>query len=263
MRLTYIYHDCFVLETSQAVVVFDYWRDSEETKRGCLPRFFDWLPHDLPVYVMVSHHHKDHYTRDIFEWDRLRSGIHYVLSYDTAKSARPYISADSHYAGHKVAESQVSVLRPGERVVLQGLTVHAYGSTDTGNSWVVESGGHSVMHAGDLNAWIWKDESTEAEVRKALGDYQAVLRTIAAEWPELDVCMFPVDSRIGTDYWTGAAMLVRAINVRRFFPMHFELGESAEEVKRRHHDAADFEAYANWERGEYIMLGSGGSWAKA
>lgn len=258
MRLTYIYHDCFVLETSQAVVVFDYWRDPAGTARGELPGFFASLPVEVPVYVMVSHHHKDHYSRDIFEWDRLRAGIHYILSRDTARSARPYISADSHYAGHKVAAAQVTVLRPGERAVLPGLKVYAYGSTDTGNSWVVESGGLSAMHAGDLNAWIWKDESTEAEVRKALGDYRAVLRAVAADWPRLDVCMFPVDSRIGTDYWTGAALLVRAIEVGVFFPMHFELGESTEEVKQRHRDAADFGAYANQERGEYVMLGNGG-----
>ena len=258
MQLTYIYHDCFVLETSQAVVIFDYWRDPAGTERGRLPRFFDSLPDGIPVYVMVSHHHKDHYTRDIFEWTHLRSDIHYILSRDTAKSARPYITPDSHYAGHKVGAEQVTVLSPGESVTLPSLTVHAYGSTDIGNSWVVESDGLSLMHAGDLNACIWKDESTEEEVNKALADYRAVLDVIAAEWPRLDVCMFPVDSRIGNDYWTGAAMLVRAIDVAYFFPMHFELGETRAEVAQRHQDAADFRAYANRERGEYIFLESGG-----
>lgn len=65
----------------------------------------------------------------------------------------------------------------------------------------------------------------------------------------------PVDSRIGTDYFTGAAMLVRSIDVRHFFPMHFALG-SEEEQRHRRRDALAFDLYANPDRGEYIGLAS-------
>lgn len=256
MTLIYIHHDCFVLVTSRAAVVFDYWRAPLSEGREGLPRFFDLIGPQLPVYVLVSHHHKDHYTRDIFGWDALRPGLHYVLSRDTAKAARPYITPGSHWSGHKVDPSRVTVMQPGDEVQLPGLDVHAYGSTDIGNSWVVTTCGRAVMHAGDLNAWIWKDESTPDEVRQALSAYNSILMTIGQRWPRLDVAMFPVDSRIGSEWWTGAKMLVDTIDVGHFVPMHFELADSEAELTQRHLDAADFRPYANPRRGEYIALQS-------
>lgn len=111
-----------------------------------------------------------------------------------------------------------------------------------------------MFHAGDLNAWVWKDESTPAEVNAAMNAYLECLRPIAEAAPRLDIAMMPVDSRLGRDYWEGAAELVRRIDVAHFFPMHFELADDAATLRRRHADAARFEAYANPDRGEYISL---------
>ena len=49
MKVTYIYHSCFLVETSDFYCLFDYYR-------GTLPT----LEKNKPVYVFSSHGHGDH-----------------------------------------------------------------------------------------------------------------------------------------------------------------------------------------------------------
>lgn len=254
LTLTYICHSCFLLDTPDCAVVFDYWKDPT-AEDSAHPRFLDTIPPDKPFYVVVSHHHKDHFVKEIFDWKPPFSHIHYILSKDVARHARHYLKANSLYRGVKLDAEDYTVMRPGDTFTDSSITVKAFGSTDTGNSYVVDLDGRHIFHAGDLNAWMWKDESSPAEVAEAIQAYNRILAGIASEYPALDIAMMPVDSRIGTDYFTGAAMLVRIIDVRRFIPMHFALG-SEEEQRRRRRDALAFDLYANPNRGEYIGLAS-------
>lgn len=257
--LTYIWHDCFVLRLpGVGTVIFDYWRDPRE-KRVTEPVWLRELKksHER-VWVLVSHHHKDHFVRKIFDWCRDWPEVHYVISRDTADMMSYRLRSDALWANKRIPESQVTVLEPDETWSDGLLTVHAFGSTDIGNSYVVEGGGLKVFHAGDLNAWIWKDESTEEEVNEELKKYEDILETIAVEFPRLDVTMMPVDSRIGSEYYTGARMLVRRIDVDLFIPMHFGLGD-IDELAKREADAMRFDLYANPDRGRYVSLASPGA----
>lgn len=265
----YIWHDCFVVRHAGVNLVFDYWREppggapgqSHDIGKG-YPAFLDGLDPDMPLYVFVSHSHKDHYNPEIFDWSSRFPKVHYVVSRDVMKRCRHIASATSVYAGQKIDPSQITALSPGETACFGDVTVAAFPSTDIGVSYLVGVGEKRFFHAGDLNAWIWLDESTEAEVRKALGDYRACLRDIgafldahprgAAEY-QIDYCFFPVDSRIGREYYTGARMFTEKLGVGRFFPMHFGLGDE-EEQRLRMRDALRFEAYAVERTGEYIPL---------
>ena len=60
IKTIYIYHDCFVIKTVEAVLVFDFWKDPYQN--GSLPNPLMEVDKDLPVYVFVSHGHKDHYN---------------------------------------------------------------------------------------------------------------------------------------------------------------------------------------------------------
>ena len=53
MKLTYIFHSCFVVETQSCVLVFDYWMDPAD----CLPEI---LSKGKPVYVLS-------YTMSLFD----------------------------------------------------------------------------------------------------------------------------------------------------------------------------------------------------
>lgn len=258
--VTYIWHDGFLVTTAAANFVFDYWLDSDGHNRE-LPGCVETLPRDAPLYVLVSHGHKDHFNRHIFAWASHFSDIHYIVSNDVMKRVRHVVSETSVYVGPKVRPSAVNALRPGEVFDDGRVRIMAFPSTDIGNSYMAEVAGCRIFHAGDLNAWIWKDESTEKEINKAMGDFRACLREIRKYidlLPEgadraIDFAFFPVDSRIGTDYYAGASEFVKEFYVRHFFPMHFSLGD-AEEREWRRADALRFDLYANLLRGEYIPL---------
>ena len=50
MRLTYIFHSGFVIETQSCILIFDYWLDPT----GVIPKA---LSTQKPVYVFASHVH--------------------------------------------------------------------------------------------------------------------------------------------------------------------------------------------------------------
>lgn len=252
--LKYIWHDCFFFESDNLSIVFDFWIDPLESNDE-LPLFLNKIDKQKPLYVLVSHHHKDHYTKKIFEWEKRFEHVKFIISKDVAISARHILCGDSIYKGFKPSTSSVVVLKPGEKYLDNLLNVEAFGSTDIGNSYAVTLfTGETIFHAGDLNAWIWKDESTEAEVNEELEKFNKILDDVYDAHKSFDYCMFPVDSRIGSEYYTGAKIFVRRFDVRRFFPMHFGLGDPDKEQKKYRFDAAQVENYANRERGEYICL---------
>lgn len=255
LELTYIHHDCFLLRTAKAAFVFDYWLDPTASNTE-VPEFLSLLNPDMPLYVFVSHHHKDHFNRCIFAWQKLLPQVHFIISRDAAGACRYMLRQGGTYKGFRPTPESVSVMRPGDDWSDNVLSVRAFGSTDTGNSYLLEVDGRRIFHAGDLNAWMWKDESTPAQVAAAIRDYERCLAPIAEAAPHVDVAMMPVDSRLGSDYWEGAARLVRRIDVAHFFPMHFELADDEEQLRQRRRDAAAFRQYANPDRGEYIALQS-------
>lgn len=252
-QLTYIHHDCFVaVADGVGSVVFDYWKDPAG-ENAVRPPMLDLIPKGLPCLVLVSHHHKDHFNRDIFEWADEFPLMHYVVSKDVAKMIRHMLRPDSIWKGTRVSSERITILTPGEKFQQGRFLVEAFGSTDIGNSYLVTlDGDFRMFHAGDLNAWIWKDESTEAEVDAALSGYWCKLEPLVHRFarytvrPALDVAMFPVDSRIGSEYWTGAKIFLEAFdNTALFLPMHFGLGETPEQVEKFKRDARDFRRYCN------------------
>ena len=261
--LTYIWHDCFVYRSADCVIVFDYWCNPHRPYNLSGQHFDEYLMetarvHDdeyLPVYFIVSHHHKDHFNKNIFEWSRRLPRVHYIISKDVERAVKYMLKPDSTYKGpNKVEPQLVTTIRPGEQYTDELIRVHAFGSTDIGNSYVVEADGLRIFHAGDLNAWIWRDESTESENRQALCDYLSKLEDIAQQFESLDVAMFPVDAREGLDAWEGAFRLVHRIDVSQFIPMHFCLYETDKQQIEYIRKATDFARYANPEHGCYCAM---------
>lgn len=248
-KITYIWHDCFVIESDVCFFIFDFWKDPQN-------KIFDVINTDKPVYIFVSHHHKDHFNRDIFKWaSLLKYDVTYIISNDTAKASKYLFNKNSTYSGAlKVDSSIVKILKEGELFEDELIKVHAYGSTDIGCSYLINIQGNYIFHAGDLNAWIWKDESTQDEIDKALEEYKSKISPIHNITNDITFAMFPVDSRIGTDFWEGAKIFVHEFNIKHFFPMHFALADDNKELTERINDAIEFQNYANSQRGEYHAL---------
>lgn len=252
MKLTYIFHSGFVLETNQSILIFDFWMDPVGIMESVLQS-------KKPLYVLSSHFHEDHFNRDIFEWKKIKPNITYILSKDILRHRRASKDeADAWLAkGASWADDRISV--------------RALGSTDSGVSWIVETEGKRIFHAGDLSNWyarflpdavpgqtIYSEELTEQREPSSLlgwlsrdgsrrSQFEEYIDPIAHEKQFLgelkdirkvadgfDLVMFPVDGRIGRSssarllptgrkngYTLGGRQFIERFKVGLFVPMHF------------------------------------------
>ena len=77
----------------------------------------------------------------------------------------------------------------------------------------------SIFHAGDLNFWHWRDESTTREIAEAEEEFQRAVEPIRQE--NIDVAFFPVDPRQGQMYDAGANYFIMSVKPRLLIPMHY------------------------------------------
>lgn len=207
MQLTYIYHSCYLIEAEQFNLVFDFFKDSGD-KPGVGIIHDRILKDKKPLYVLSSHFHPDHFNREILQWKNRKTNITYIFSKDILEN-------------NKAGINDATYIDKGEEYKDEQLYIKAFGSTDVGISFYLELEGKRIFHAGDLNNWHWKDESTEEEVAEAEAFYEKELGDLSDAVKELDIAMFPVDPRLGADFMKGAAQFIHAIRVSFIAPMHF------------------------------------------
>ncbi|MCQ2458337.1 MAG: hypothetical protein MJ142_06370 [Clostridia bacterium] len=214
MTVTHYYHSGFSVACDDIILIFDYWlgeenelRDSEQITAAELEKYNE-------IYVFISHEHIDHLDPVVYTW-RDQVPVMYIVSSDMPVGTR----------GKRMA--------PGEFARLsENVSVRAFDSTDLGVSFLVDIKGIRVFHAGDLNFWHWRDESTAADIAEAEEEYTKVLHTL--EGQDIDVCMFPVDPRQGGMYDAGANYFILTVKPRLMIPMHyFHRGDIAMEFARR------------------------------
>ena len=99
------------------------------------------------------------------------------------------------------------------------MTVKAFDSTDPGVSFLVEFRGLNVFHAGDLNFWHWRDESTLPEIEEADAEFRKALEPVTKE--QIDLAFFPLDPRQGTMFEAGANFFILSAKPRIMIPMHY------------------------------------------
>jgi L-ascorbate metabolism protein UlaG (beta-lactamase superfamily) len=182
-------------------MIFDYFRDSGGLAANGAAQS------RKPVYVFVSHSHADHFNPDIFLWTASRE-ITYILSKD--------IGGELKQPGKKII-----LLEKGESYDDGVIYAKAYGSTDEGVSFFVRTANETLFHAGDLNNWHWRGESTPEEARNAENYFLMELKDISNEIKAVDLAMFPTDPRLGGGFLLGAEQFTAAVSVGLFAPMHF------------------------------------------
>jgi len=210
----YLYHSGFAVETENCFLVFDYYRDRPEGSIRSLSHGVV-TPSDLvrkeQVLVFSSHSHGDHYNPVILDWRKSNPSIQYIFSHDIRLP-----KGDAR-------EAHILQMRPYEELSLdskkQAIRVKSFGSTDIGISFWVDVDGLHIFHAGDLNWWHWKEESTEDEIREAEADFNREMKHI--EGQDVDIAFFPVDPRLGAEYYLGAQAFIDRIHPRMLVPMHF------------------------------------------
>ncbi len=194
MQLTYLKNSGFALMQNNDMLILDCFNPKAHSMLGAKA-----LSEKHSITALVSHSHSDHYSKDI--WELL--GAKFAVSFDVP------------------AKKEAVTLNPGEHANVNGMQINACGSTDEGISFHIKWGEHSIFHAGDLNFWHWADESTKEYVLSAKADFLNELSRIQAGVKELQLAFFPVDKRMGSDYFRGAVMFLEALKPKYFMPMHF------------------------------------------
>ena len=205
MKLIYLEHSGFMLCGDDFNMVIDYFKGQTDVF-GIIEK------HALftvkPLYVLVSHSHPDHFDSSVLGW-RLKSGD------------PPVYIFSSDLSGTKTSGQKVMFIKAGEEYADGVVQLKAFGSTDEGVSFYIETSGKKIFHAGDLNNWHWEEESTAEEVRESENAYLKELAIAAQKIKSLDLAMFPLDIRLGAGYMRGAQQFLDAIKVKLFAPMHF------------------------------------------
>lgn len=193
--LYFLHHSGFMLELETMILVFDYYLDP-------LKRLEDRLEKtDKPVYFFVSHVHGDHFNRAIRKFEKRASGY--------------FLHRDCHLA--LADEGLLHEMDVGETVNEGTLSVHMYGSTDAGGSYMVEAEGLTIFHAGDLNWWHWAGEG-DSENREARDWFFRELSCIKEK--EVDIAMLPVDARQQAAREWGVKAYLSHFSAGLLIPMH-------------------------------------------
>ncbi|MDO5688777.1 MAG: MBL fold metallo-hydrolase [Tissierellia bacterium] len=209
----YIYHSCYQISIGNQVLIFDYFEGD----------LSDLNPQRKDVTFFATHRHPDHFDRSILELPGSEF-YRYVLSDDIpALEKRDNVI----YLGENTADVQsikplfqknVHYMHPNSFKEFDNLTVRTFGSTDQGLSYLVEVDGIHIFHAGDLNLWIW-DEDTERERAQMQKDFLKEIKEISNY--DVDIAFFPLDPRLKKRYSDGARIFLDEVKPTLFFPMHF------------------------------------------
>lgn len=198
MKVTYIHHSCFLVETHLFYYLFDY-------EKGHLPE----LNTEKPIFVLSSHSHADHYNPEVFT----------LLTHLGMRDIRAILSDDIQVPAN-INTLQVSPEMEYELGYQQKLTT--FRSTDLGVAFLIEDQNELIYHAGDLNDWVWDDESDSYNEQMTL-DYRKQIRLLAdsLHHRQIDVAFVVLDPRQEKDYDRGLCFFLEHIPAKQVYPMHY------------------------------------------
>ena len=201
LLITHYYHSGFSVASERTLAVFDYWRGEHGELTPDRQLTPDLLKQYENVFVFISHEHIDHLDPIVFSWSEA-GNVSYIVSSDMPVGTR----------GKRMA--------PGDTLKLSDeLTATAFDSTDLGVSFLVDFCGIRLFHAGDLNFWHWREESTMQEIEEADAEFRKAVQPLSKE--SIDVAFFPVDPRQGTMFEAGANYFILTVKPRILIPMHY------------------------------------------
>lgn len=216
MKITYTGQSGFVIEWDSCFWIFDFAgsRADDSISRGQLPS----LPQEKEGFVFVSHKHYDHFSYEIFG---LRDSFH-KINYILDRGIPVRRSIREKYGMSQEETDGILRVRAGEKYSLRDpagneIRIHALRSTDCGVAYLLEYCGKTVYHAGDLNWWIWEEESDQYNQNMTRNFKEF---TLPLEGRRIDLAFLPLDYRQGEDYARGFDYIMKIADVKTAFPMH-------------------------------------------
>lgn len=200
-------HSGFSICVDDYFFMFDYFK-------GHLP--YEDVQNAKNALVFVSHRHKDHFNKKIFSLQNYNKNITYIMD-----------------KGIKT-EKNVAFMLPNQKLRIKDVLVQTFESTDTGLSFLIEYKGVTIFHAGDLNLWSWRENSTQQEIDLASKNYYKILNAIMRTVQKIDIAFFPVDPRMNDFYEEGAVKFLEVFDIIHFFPMHMWGKYKAANILEKH-----------------------------
>lgn len=210
MKIYYIYHSCFLLESENAFLLFDYFKSKKDAHSD-----FNFknlistiISNKKPLYIFISHGHHDHYNINIFDLFKKKNETYYILS-DDIKLYRTF--------------GNTYTIKENEKLNINNVDINAFGSTDEGVSFLItllDENNLKVFHAGDLNWWKWPDDTVEEE-NSMESSFKNIIANIEKYKGLIHIAFFPVDKRLEENYIYGGKYFIEKIQPEIFIPMHF------------------------------------------
>ncbi|HIT88249.1 MAG TPA: MBL fold metallo-hydrolase [Candidatus Coprocola pullicola] len=198
LKVIYLHHSGFLVETEKYCLIFDYFTENGKYD------FIDITKYaSKKIVVFVSHFHHDHYDRAIFKWQSVLPQIQYVLSDDVI--APPFVK-------------NVHKVHFDKSYTIEDIFVQTFHSNDEGVAFLTKVDGKNIYHAGDLNWWHWNGESDKFN-KGIAGMYRKEIDKMKET--VLDVAFVPVDPRLEENYILGLDYMMKTIQIKNVFPMHF------------------------------------------
>jgi len=198
MNVTYIHHSGFLVETDRFYYLFDY-------EKGPLPE----MNTAKPIFVLSSHSHADHYNPEIF----------HLLENAGMGCIRAVLSDDIE----PPANVKTTPVSPGKVYTPEDrLKITAFRSTDLGVAFLIEEGDRLIYHAGDLNDWVWEEES-DAWNEEMTDSYRKQIHLLSETLGHrsLDLAFVVLDPRQEKDYDRGLCFFLEHIPAKQVWPMHY------------------------------------------
>lgn len=121
MKVQFIKHSGFALESEAAAMVFDYYK-------GEIPEFDS----EVPVYVFVSHAHSDHFNPEIVDKMKKYPKVTFIMSSDIPADEREKMA-------QKAPERKFIYMDPDCQEEFPGFRVRTLKSTDEGVAFILET----------------------------------------------------------------------------------------------------------------------------
>ena len=195
MKVTYIKHSGFMVETDKSYLLFDFWE-------GKIPD----MVYGKTLYVFSSHGHHDHYSPSIYKLENCCRQVHYILSSDIRQVDRSWNKMDHVY-----------FMNPYEKMEVGECQIETLKSTDEGVAFLVRIEGKVIYHAGDLHWWDWPGEPEE-ENRAHEINYKKEIDRIRNV--KIDCAFVVLDPRQEYAGGWGMDYFLKNVHARYIFPMH-------------------------------------------
>ena len=192
MKITYINHSGFLIETKDCYYIFDYYK-------GELPL----LDKKKEVIVFCSHFHEDHFNPVIFE----------ILD-DMSMTYQAILAKDIRKRKH-LSDMKITYVYHDQTYNLDnGTQVDTLLSNDSGVAFIVKTKEGTIYHAGDLNDWYW-DGEPKADNQRLTSAYRAEIRKIKGM--HFDAAFVPLDPRQGNHYADGILYFLKNVDCNVIF----------------------------------------------